>query len=171
MPNKPGRPPILDDAKRKQICAILQVGGTIATAADVVRCCPRTVYNTARRDPEFKADMDRARALRRVTLLQRMEAASADPRYWRATAWLLERECPEKYAKPQPETVPVGDLKDISRMFLDIVEPEISDRSAFARIADRVQEILYKNFFRIPDNIEAALAYTTQHDLVPFSSA
>ncbi|MCG8583772.1 MAG: hypothetical protein MI757_03575 [Pirellulales bacterium] len=43
-----GRPSVLDDKKRSQIIGVVALGGSIATAARAVGCCPRTIYNTAR---------------------------------------------------------------------------------------------------------------------------
>jgi hypothetical protein len=58
--SKNGRPEILDESKRNIILAILSVGCSRATAAAYVHCAPRTIYNTARRDPAFARRMIKA---------------------------------------------------------------------------------------------------------------
>ena len=53
-----GRPPVLDDAKRREICAILAMGGNRETAARYVGCHRTTIANTAERDEEIgRADV------------------------------------------------------------------------------------------------------------------
>lgn len=43
--------------------------------------------------------LERARPDRRIALLRKIEAAA--DRNWMAAAWILEREFPEMYAKPE----------------------------------------------------------------------
>jgi hypothetical protein len=55
-----GRPPLLNEAKRRAICAILACGGTRTMAAAFAGCSVDTIARTAQRDPEFAAQIRRA---------------------------------------------------------------------------------------------------------------
>jgi hypothetical protein len=59
--SKPGRKPGLDDAKRREICAILAIGGTRRMAAHYVGCSVDTVGRTALCDPAFAAQIRRSK--------------------------------------------------------------------------------------------------------------
>ena len=48
-----GRPPVLDEAKKREILAILTVGCSRRTAARYVGCTASTIQNTAERDAHF----------------------------------------------------------------------------------------------------------------------
>ncbi len=48
---KPGRKPVLDDAERREICAILGIGETRRMAAQYVGSSVDTVVRTALRSP------------------------------------------------------------------------------------------------------------------------
>ena len=55
-----GRKPLLKEAKRRAICAILACGGTRTMAAAFVECSVDTIARTAQRDAEFAAQIRRA---------------------------------------------------------------------------------------------------------------
>ena len=57
QPNRGGRPPSLDEAKRRKIIALLANGSSRRVAARVVGCAHSTITRTAERDPEFAADV------------------------------------------------------------------------------------------------------------------
>jgi len=94
---KSGRPLLLDSAKQSHVLAILSLGCTQAVAAEYVGCSASTIYRTACRNPEFARRLGRARNQAEITLLKNIHNASADPKYWRAGAWALERTLPAKY--------------------------------------------------------------------------
>ena len=56
---KCGRRPVLDEIKRREILAILAVGGSRRVAAKYVGCAVSTIQNTADRDPQFAAQLHR----------------------------------------------------------------------------------------------------------------
>ena len=55
-----GRPPLLNEAKRRAVCAMLACGGTRTMAAAFVDCSVDTIARTAQRDAEFAAQIRRA---------------------------------------------------------------------------------------------------------------
>jgi hypothetical protein len=99
------RPPILNKEKQKKILAILSSGCGRGTAAQFFNCDPRTIANTAQRDPEFAEKLAEIENSREVILLRRLDDATKDPRYWRSISWSLERGIPEKYAHRAPDSV------------------------------------------------------------------
>lgn len=66
----------------------------------------RTWYNWFARGRDGKQPyvalveaFEQARVERRIELLQKIEAAA--DKHWQAAAWILEREWPERYARPE----------------------------------------------------------------------
>ena len=55
-----GRPPVLDEAKKREILAIVAVGCSRSTAAAYVGCATSTIQNTADRDPAFAEKLRQA---------------------------------------------------------------------------------------------------------------
>ena len=78
---KCGRPPVLDQVKRGQICAILAVGSTRTVAARYVGCAVSTIRATAIRDPEFLAQLQHAESRHEVGHLQAIQAAATSGKY------------------------------------------------------------------------------------------
>src|SRR4051812_33883442 len=48
-----GRPCALNDAQRREVCALIATGCGFRTAADYVGCSPSTIRREALRNPEF----------------------------------------------------------------------------------------------------------------------
>ena len=100
---RPGRPPVLDDEKRRVLLKLLNKGCSRRTAAIAVECSPATITQTAQRDPEFAKQLNHAESKLEKKLLGRLNKASKKERYWRATGWLLERKFPDEYARRTPD--------------------------------------------------------------------
>ena len=92
---KVGRPPVLDHVKKGQILAILSVGCNRRIAARYVGCSPKTIQNTADREPEFAKQLHHADHGAEIEYLKRIRTAAQKEQYWRAAAWALERLNPE----------------------------------------------------------------------------
>jgi hypothetical protein len=56
-----GRPRKLDEAKRRQVCALIAAGGELSQAAQFVGCCTNTIRREAERHPEFRHQLSQAR--------------------------------------------------------------------------------------------------------------
>ena len=100
---KRGRPPILDELKRREILAILTVGCRRRTAAKYVGCTVQTISNTAARDPDFAKQVRQAEQQAEIGALKEIREAGKEPRHWRAAAWLLERRNPDRLRAAQAE--------------------------------------------------------------------
>jgi len=146
---KRGRPPKLDDVKRGQILGVLSVGGSMATAAAVVGCCTKTIYNTAQRDPKFFDALRSASAMEEVKLLKLIDTAAEDPRHWRAAAWKLACLDPDRY-RPQPKNM--ISMKQMREFIDDLqkhIEIAIGDRATYDRVLEttnrQFNELSYEN--------------------------
>lgn len=123
-----GRPPILNQDKRRQIVAILAVGGTRRLAASYVGCTPRTIRNTAARLPEFAEALRQAEMSTEVGYLDNILKASKDPKYWRAGAWALEHLFPERYAHRGHDIVTTEQVRRLMTQLCEILSEEVPDR-------------------------------------------
>ena len=90
-----GRPLILDELKKAQICAMLAAGGTREAAARYVGCCAKTIRNAAAADRRFSKQLERAQAQAELHALENMQARAQSS--WRAAAWMLQTLNPLRY--------------------------------------------------------------------------
>lgn len=134
-----GRNPVLDEVKRAQICAMLAVGSSRSTAAKFVGCAVDTIRNTARRDPEFKAQLKQAESKHEVMHLKNIQEAGK--RYWRASAWALERLYPARYGTKGSDSVARQRLSDVIEMFGTIIAEEVPVAKYRANILERLSEL------------------------------
>ncbi len=95
--SRPGRKPLLDEAKRRKICEVLAVGGTRTMAAAYVGRSLDTIARAAKRDPAFAKELRRASVECEIRCLRNLSKAAQEPKNWRAAAWMLERLWPERY--------------------------------------------------------------------------
>jgi hypothetical protein len=157
---KRGRPPVLDERKRGEILGVLAIGGSVALAARTVGCCPRTIYNTATRDPEFGERMQRARANHELKLLKRLEEASQDPKYWRAAAWQLERMYPDRYQPRMANSLPIAEVERFVHELLDLVTAASPSPETRSQLAAQARENFDRFTAEHDGNVEAALKLT-----------
>ena len=112
---KVGRPSKLDAESAERIISVLKIGGYVETAAAVAGVSKQSFFNWMERgDPagkkaadapfrEFREQVEKARAegeSRNVALIAR--AAAKD---WKAAAWMLERQHPDRWAGPRGRTI------------------------------------------------------------------
>jgi hypothetical protein len=133
---KLGRKPVLDEGKRREIVAILSVGGSQTTAARYVGCAVSTIQNTAARDPEFAQQFRQAACNNEIGLLRYIRNAAKKEQYWRAAAWALERGFPEKYARRGPDVITVEQIAILLAQVSDIVQqiPELYRKDIVKRM-------------------------------------
>jgi hypothetical protein len=124
--SKRGRPTVLDETKKSEILAILSTGCNRQTAANYVDCAPKTIYNTALRDPKFAKKLSRMETSSEVVHLVNVNIAARNPSYWRASAWALERLLPKRYGQRKPDTVTPEQLEGMMKAFAEIAPEENS---------------------------------------------
>ena len=141
-PTKLGRPPVLDDAKRREIVAILAVGASRRAAARYVGCAPSTIGYTAAHDPVFGRQIERVQQQAELTYLKNIRDAAKKPQYWRAAAWVLERRNPEDFAPRKPGVVAMKQVHRFLEHFAQVVVEEVPAARQRQRILARIEALL-----------------------------
>lgn len=120
-----GRRPVLDEFKRREILAILAVGGSRRTAAGYVGCAVSTIQNTADRDPQFAHHLGQAEHQAEIAYLKSIQKAAQQEKYWRAAAWVLERKNPDDFARRGPDVFTPDQITLVLARFAEIVVNEV----------------------------------------------
>lgn len=137
-----GRPRVLDHAKRDVIIALVSVGCTRTYAARYLKISPQTVLNTAARDPEFAKQLEQAAASYKVENLKRVNAASQ--RNWKASAWVLERVDPQRFANPKSRIARRLAVCEFKEVVLDILSEEVAPSTGLDHLVQRIQQAYRK---------------------------
>ena len=136
-----GRPPVLDEAKKREIIAILTVGCSRAAAAEYVGCHVATIRNTADRDEEFGLRLTQAELSHEIVHLKHINSAAKDARYWRASAWALERSNPQRYGQRKPHTLTPEQVSQVLSHFAAVITEEVPDEAMCQRLIRRLNEL------------------------------
>jgi hypothetical protein len=137
-----GRPPVLNETKKSQIIALLKSGCGKLTAAAAVNCHPQTIANTARRDPEFAKKLALADNAAQLVHLENVNKAATDVKYWRASAWVLERLNPDRFGKSTPDAVTPPQLAAVIFQIAEAIVEEIPVAAFRTRVLKRFDRIL-----------------------------
>jgi hypothetical protein len=139
-----GRPPALDDAKRKTVIALLSNGSSRRVAAGYVGCAPSTITRTAARDPDFAAEVAHAEHHAEIEALRLVRNAARKERYWRAAAWLLERRNPNDFAPRKPNVLTDDQLRQALAWLATVVLKDLpeEDYESIMRRLDRLAPLL-----------------------------
>lgn len=155
---KPGRRPVLDAFKKREILAILTVGCGRRTAALYVGCAPSTIRETARRDPEFAAELARAEQAAEIALVTNIRRAAMDVKYWRAAAWALERCHPDRYGSRGAHTLSVEQIRALLKRFAQDVIDELPD--------PKHRQAVLRHFGRLAQELRAPQDESDPDDLL-----
>src|SRR5437879_4909219 len=71
----PGRPRVLDETKRREICALVAGGCGLREAAKYVRCSTNTIRREAERNPDFNDQLRRSEMYAQLSPLRAMQQA------------------------------------------------------------------------------------------------
>jgi hypothetical protein len=137
-----GRPPALDETKKSRILALLRSGCSRARAASAVNCHPETIANTAKRDPQFADHLAQADSAALLIHLRNVNNAAADVKYWRASAWMLERLCPDMFAKPSRDLIAPEQLSALLLQVAEIIVQEVPVATFRAQVLKRFDRLL-----------------------------
>ncbi|MBN2475841.1 MAG: hypothetical protein JXB62_14610 [Pirellulales bacterium] len=143
-----GRRALLDEYKRREILAILAVGGNREMAARYVGCRVNTIQNTADRDPEFAVQLRQKERQWEVSYLGNIRAAAGNERHWRAAAWALERLDPERYGRRGPDVITISQVAMLLTQFTEVIAQEVP-------VAEYRKNIL-KRFNAISESLRGA---------------
>ena len=139
--NSGGRPPTLDETKRRKILALLANGSSRRVAARIAGCSHTTIARTAQRDPQFAAELDAAEHNSEIEALRQIRKAAKKDRYWRAAAWLLERTNPRDFTRRTPTTLSEEDAANLAMRVADPIIYKMSDKE-FDEFQDRLYNIM-----------------------------
>jgi hypothetical protein len=132
---------ILDEVKRREICAILSVGCSRKTAARYVGCHPTTIGRTALRDEDFALAVRQAESKHEVLHLTHINKAAQEGRYWRAAAWALERKYPDRYSQRNPSMFTLEQITQVLSQFAEALLEEVEKASQRKRILARLTDL------------------------------
>jgi hypothetical protein len=136
MPS-PGRPRTLDEAKRREICALVWQGCTIADAARYVGCSATTIHRERQVNEEFRNQLQSATLAAQLHPLNAMHRAIST--HWRAAAWMLERLMPERFVRQNPLAFNRKHAHAMIADVLAIIRNEVQDPLTCKRLEQRVQ--------------------------------
>jgi transposase len=92
---KAGRPRKIGEAERKQIIAVVKVGGSMSDAAGIVGVSLKTIQNAYRHNPDFYAGVMKAKRDGKLQLIKKVKSAKP----WQAAAWMLERKYGQEFGR------------------------------------------------------------------------
>ena len=136
--NTGGRPPALDDTKKKLIAKLVRLGSSRRAAAKHVDCSPSTITRTARRDERFRHELEKAESDFELMLVGRIQQAASESRNWRAAAWLLERKLPNRYRPRRPDVVTPEQMEEMLTTLADFLTARVTDPRARAAVMEQV---------------------------------
>ena len=145
---------ILDERKMDEICAIISVGCTRSVAAQYVGCHVVTIQRAAQREEKFRRQLARAEAMFEARQLQNINAATQEARHWRASAWLLERKFPERYAKRDAGAITPEQLAILLTQFAEILVRDAPDE-----FRERILQRLADMKIPVSDDVPKAIGY------------
>ena len=122
---KRGRPRVLDEVKRREICALVAGGCSLREAAKYVGCGINTIRRELERNAEFSAGIRHSQTDAQLSPLRAMQQAVG--KHWRAAAWFLERAYPERFARRDPTTLNARQARHLLNEVIDIIRREIHD--------------------------------------------
>lgn len=96
--------------KEIQFCTVLMVGGSFRTAAELVDVPESTLRNRIHRNPVFRKQVMTAR--RHAEFMALRNVQNAGEKYWRASAWSLERLRPEVYGVRKPRQLTFDEMAE-----------------------------------------------------------
>jgi len=169
---RPGRPRSLDEAKRREICALVSAGCRIVDAARYVHCAPSTIHRERRLNDEFRAQLRRAEVTAQLQPLRAMQKAVST--HWRAAAWMLERTQPDRFARQSPLAFGPKQARALIDDIVTIINEEILDSSRNDRLKKRVVAAMHYamraawDTHRTNRNLRRAMELSSQKDRAPF---
>jgi hypothetical protein len=134
----PGRPRVLDDAKRREICALIAGGCGLREAASYVDCSITTIRREAERNPDFEQQLRHSEKHAQLNPLRAMQRAVLT--HWRAAAWFLERAYPDRFARHEPSAFGIREARALMNELIDTVDIEILDKFRAGRLKKSIHQ-------------------------------
>lgn len=137
-----GRPRVLDDGKRREICALISAGCGLEAAARYVSCSAATIRREALRNGHFRQELRAAELRAQLDPLRAMRQAANT--HWRAAAWLLERTNPRQFARQKPDACAPKELHDVIDAVVEKAVEEIDDAETRDRVCRQLLATAYR---------------------------
>lgn len=132
---------VLDEVKKREICAILTMGGSRTIAAAYVSCHPNTIRNHILRDEAFAQAVEQAESKHEVAQLTYINNAGKEGRHWRAAAWMLEHRYPGRYGRRQSDRFTLEQVTHVLTQFAGVILDEVGEEALRQRILSRLSEL------------------------------
>ena len=133
---------ILTEEQRREVCGVLGLGCSRATAAKRVGCLEEELYEESSRNPVFATEMRLAESAYELRHMKNVYEAAVDPKNWRVSVWALEHVLPERYARRDPGRVNENQMRRIVGKVVDILVEEVSDEVIRNNIHRRIESLL-----------------------------
>jgi hypothetical protein len=117
-------------------CALIAAGCGIEWASRYVGVSARTIRREVLRNEDFYEQLRRAELSAQLNPLKALQNATGT--HWRAAAWLLERTCPERFAKPDLKRYDQADLQEIFAALLEEINQAIPDARLCLQVYHRL---------------------------------
>ncbi len=142
----------LNQSQQREILAILSVGCSRKAAARFAGCTAAAISRQAKGNPDFAAKLRRAEQNLEIESMRTVFNAAKQDKYWRASAWVLERKDPETFQKLKPDAIPAAYLNEIYDKIIEIILEEFPSAKQRKGFLKRLQSL--KSGF--PDSSEPA---------------
>ena len=149
----------LTDYKRQRVLGMIAMGSSRRQAAKMVGVHAATIGRAVARDAKFAEDMREAEMLGRNRPLRAM--FDAMDKHWRAAAWMLERRCPDEFARRKPHTYTRRDVREIVDRLLEEMLALLTDDEQREHIAEVAEELI--------ESLEIPSAAPTANPLLEFA--
>jgi hypothetical protein len=120
-----GRRRVLDDVKRREVCALVSAGCSLKTAAIYVGCNPSTIRREAFRNHDFHEQLRKAEMSAELHPLNALHQAAT--KHWRAAAWLLERTRPDQFARHSSLFIRLDEVDALLTGWLEVMALSLPD--------------------------------------------
>ena len=127
QPSKGRRSGAFDEARQNMLCALLSAGWSRRRAALHVGIDPSTVRKLALRDPAFLQRLLDCELKSELTPLTNL--MNAGKQSWRASAWLLERQFPQRYSRRPADLLTRQELADCLKLTAEWMMQQVEDES------------------------------------------
>ncbi len=135
-----GRPRVLDEPKRRQVCTLVSVGFGLDGAARYVGCAPSTIRREARRNAEFREQLRCADLACELGPLNAVRQAAHTN--WRAGIWYLERMNPQKFGKRNVRYITPEQLEAFMEQMVTAVMGDNQDEAACRRAIRKLETFI-----------------------------